>query len=225
MNHNISNEGEKHYLYKSLIMNALEDLKKSGMKIRKIDNETIGDVVEYKAINKCIEHIVTIGRYTINDNPISVYLAYSENDRLYENDIYVDGVKHKCYSKGWWEGNYRKESQNNFIVIRLSEHSWFGMKHRINYDGSLFAIIVYEDNKEDAIHKFTYKVDKEVSRKTYKVYDVTCRYKGKSFKFEVGSTKHVNKRLLLLNYKYLDNSSYNELKERIRRFLIKHVKV
>lgn len=217
-------ESDKHLGFKQLLVNMLLDLKKKGMKIKQIQDETESITSETKVIVKPIRHLVKLEIHKLNTCSVVSYLAYIPNTDVDELEIVINGKTYNHLSSGNCYGTNLKEDEE-VSLIEIKSVRKYGFKYDINYNGLLFLIILPFKDEESYRPKFQYKYNEEVIRCKYSIYDVTCKYRKKFFKFEIGGSNHYGKRrCLVLDYNYLDNNSYLTIKKRIKRFLIKHTK-
>jgi len=212
-------ESQKHIGFKHLVESILIELQNSGMKIKEISNETKTSLYKEEKVLKTLGRLRKLRRFDINKLTIQVYLAWSKNDELNEEDIYVNGIRYK--KKNHREFSYHNTEYNesdNFSVIKLKTMRQYSFKGvNVEYDGSLFIITLAKNDTEPEI---TYESTERVIKDKIAKYDVTCKYKNKLFSFEIGHSKHKGRKyVLVLDYKYLESSSYSDIKKRMRTFI------
>jgi len=245
-------ESMRHISYKELVAVMLDELKDEGMKIKNIDHETqiitkykTKTVIEdFKYLDNLYKCEIEISKRVI---PITVYLCWTD-DIINASEVLVNGKKYFELDKGaeyhYTNGRCNYIKGDNFGVVDCGADIVKRVTGlRIQDIGSTFIVIVpyiVERNviidseesrklsKKYREPKITYahKIEKVITKRRSPIYDVTCKYKGIMYKFEIGESNHKNEKdVLVLSYNYLLYNSYLEIKQRVRKFLVKQSKV
>lgn len=218
-------ESEKHLHFKGLVASMLLELKSEGMRVRGIQYEHEIVTKEYKTVVKRVRHVEKLKIHKIRNYPVISYLAYIPNADgdslkiLINGQTYFDRQSQNCYGTELTE-------DENFSVIQIKPIRKYGFNYDLDYKGMLFIVILPFEDDESYRPRIEYQYGEDIVRRKFSIFDVTCRYKRKLFKFEIGTSNHHNeKRTLVLDYDFLNNNSYLTIKRRIRRFLKKHTRV
>jgi len=228
-------ESDKHINFKQLIATILSELNEEGMKIKGIQQEKERDVDKHiekiksfrtlKIINEDIGSMACQSKI-----PYVFYLVWSDDENIDCDDIFLN-LSGDIYSNYREHKKYMKQydvSQRDFVVIEVkSKYSFFNHHKddpvKLSFNGSLFLLGITTNIKrkyENLLFQYRFTED-QTCYKTIK-YDVGCNFRNKQFGFEIGHSNYEKrKEVLVLDYKYLESTTYTDIKKRIRNFLKK----
>jgi hypothetical protein len=225
-------ESDKHLHFKGLVATILLELKAEGMRIRGIQQENERRVDKHIEEFKNFKNLNLIQYDDKDSMPYTFCLMWAEDENIRVEDIFINLLGYTRPNPGKYIFQYNSEMKD-FIIIKIkSEYGYYNKHSRaedpvnFNFNGTLFLVGIrdgYEENHQKYLLQYRITETKTLYKTIW--HDVGCRYKRKPFGIEIGNTKHHNRsRCLVLDYDFLNHSSYLTIKRRIRRFLIKHTK-
>jgi len=230
-------ESDKHINFKQLVVFILEELKKEGMIISNIHKEVPRSVDRHIELFKRFDKFLVIsnnnGTILHKNIPYTFYLICTDDECIKRTNIFLN-----LENKQIFFNKIDKEDdafirynnlQDNFVIIKIKEPPRMYNRKQVNLsvNGSLFLVGI-KNTLVKKYYNFSFNYKFVEHRIVYEKirYDVGCRYKKKHFGIEIGnSNHHKRKRTLVLDYIFLDNNPYLEIKTKIKKFLIKHSKV
>jgi len=88
-------ESGRHTGFKHLVENILIELQDSGMKLEDINEETKKKLYKEKRTFTALYHLKKLRRFDINNSSIQVYLAWTKNNEIDEEDICINNIKYE----------------------------------------------------------------------------------------------------------------------------------